>query len=362
MVESQWNRRRFTGALGAGLSSAALSYWPGRAWATQDKTITVLNWQGYGTDLPAGLAQFKAATGIDVKHDYYNSEPEMLTKIRTNPGVYDVVLINSARDAQAQADGLIDPVDLAAVPNAAGLAPTFKTHPNILIAGRTYGVPWVWGMNALAVRSGNPLKADSYAVFDEPSLAGRGALFDDAVTEIAVAALMTGQNINAPTDMTKIADTLKGFKKDVKLIWSSEDEWNKAFAADAFDVSVFWSGAVTRAVNLHRQPVSFVIPKEGAIGWLDNLCIPASSTRKDAGLKFINAMIDPRFYAEWAKSGAPASANNAAMAALPDSDLNKQIHRPDYLTKLQFMGALPDDRRQAFDDLWEEVKAYYAQP
>ena len=24
-------------------------------------------------------------------HDYYNSEPEMITKLRTNPGGYDVV-------------------------------------------------------------------------------------------------------------------------------------------------------------------------------------------------------------------------------------------------------------------------------
>ena len=136
------------------------------------------------------------------------------------------------------------------------------------------------GTNALAVRTDKGLKADSYAVFDEPSLAGRGALFDDAVSEIAIAALMTCQDINAPADVKKISDTLKGFKKSVKLVWSSEDEWNKAFAADAFDVSVLWSGAVTRAVDLHHQPVSFVIPKEGAVGWLDNLCIPASSTNK----------------------------------------------------------------------------------
>ena len=361
MVASQWNRRQFTGALGAGLSSAALASWPGGARAAGGKTITVLNWQGYGTDLPAGLDAFKAATGISVKHDYYNSEPEMLTKVRTNPGAYDVVLINSARDAQAEADGLIDPVDLAKIPNAAGLAPAFKANRNILIDGKGYGVPWVWGMNALAVRTGQARDVDSYVVFDEPSLAGRGALFDDAVTEIAIAALMTGQDINAPTDMGKIAATLKGFKKDVKLLWSSEDEWNKAFAAGAFDVSVFWSGAVTRAVNLHHQPVAFVIPKEGAVGWLDNLCIPASSTEKEAGLQFIDYMIDPRFYAEWAKSGAPASANNAAMEALPEGDLNRAIHKPEYLSKLQFMGALPDDRRQAFNDLWEEVKAYYAQ-
>ena len=161
--------------------------------------------------------------------------------------------------------------------------------------------------------------------------------------------------------MKTIGDKLKGFKKNVKLTWSSEDEWNKAFAADAFDLSIYWSGAVVRSQNIQKLPVDFIIPKEGAIGWLDNLCVPASSSKKDLGLQFINYMVDPKFYYEWATTlGAPASANVAAMEALPADDLNRKIHNPDYLAKLQFMGALPDDRRQAYNDLWEEVKAFYA--
>lgn len=353
-----WNRRELARGLGAGVAVAAL----GRSrsvWAA-DKFITVLNWQGYGTDEAFAIAQFEKTTGFAVKHDYYNSEPEMLTKLRTNPGAYDVVLVNTARDSQAAADNLIDPVDLAAVPNAAGLAQAFKTHRNIVIDGKTYGVPWVWGMNALAVRRGTT--ANSYAVFADPAFKGRASLFDDATTEVAVGALMTGQDINAPTDMKKIGDVLKGFKPSVKLLWTSEDEWNKAFGANAFDVSVYWSGAVARSQKLHGLPVDFVIPKEGAIGWLDNLCIPATSTKKEQGLAFINYMVDPKFYVAWVTgSGAPASANEAAMDELPANDLNRQIHKPEYLPKLQFMGSLPDDRRQSYTDLWEEVKAFYAQ-
>ena len=216
-------------------------------------------------------------------------------------------------------------------------------------------------MNALAVRDGKVKEADSYAILANPDYAGRVALFDDAVTEIGIGALMTGQNINDPKDLKAIGDKLKSFKKDVKLLWSSEDEWNKAFAADAFDVAVYWSGAVARSANVHKLPVHFVVPMEGAIGWLDNLCIPASSGKKELGLTFINYMIDPKFYHEWATSlGAPASANGAAMDALPADDPNRRIHNPDYLSKLQFMGALPDERRQAYADLWEEVKAFYA--
>jgi spermidine/putrescine transport system substrate-binding protein len=271
------------------------------------------------------------------------------------------VLINSARTQQAQADGLIDAIDLSAVPNAKDLAGPLKTHPNLEIGGKPYGVAWVWGMNSLGVRHDKAGDAQSWAVFSNAKYKGRLALFDDAVTEVGIGALLTGQDINNPKDLKAVTAALKAMKPNVKLIWSSEDEWNKAFAADAFDISVYWSGAAARSVKVHKLPVDFIIPKEGAIGWLDTLAVASSSKNKAAALQFINYMIDPKFYLTWAtQAGAPASANAAAMAALPADDLNRQIHKSEYLGKLQFMSALPDDRRQAFNDVWEEVKAFFA--
>ena len=347
-------RRHFT-ALGA---AAVAGLWA-RPGSAQAKEITVLNWKGYGTDEAFALKAFAEQTGITVKHDYFNSEPEMLTKLRTNPGAYDVVLINSARTQQAQAEGLIDPVDLATIANAKDLASALKDHANLKADGKTYGLAWLWGMNSLAVRQG--ISADSWTIFSDPKYAGKLALFDDAVTSVGIGALLTGQDANDPKDLAKITEVLKAMKPNVKLMWSSEDEWNKAFAASSFDISVYWSGAAVRSIRQHKLPVEFIVPKEGAIGWLDSLAVPTSSTKKEDALKFLNYMIDPTFYLTWAKeAGAPASANEGAMNKLPADDLNRQIHKADYLPKLTFMAALPDDRRQSFNDLWEEVKAFYA--
>jgi len=352
------HRRSFTTLLTSGVAATAFGLGSRRAGAAT--AITVLNWKGYGTDEAFALKEFAATTGIEVKHDYYNSEPEMLTKLQTNPGAYDVVLINSARTQQAQAVGLIDPIDLAAVPNAKDLEPALKTHANLMVDGKPYGLSWVWGMNAIAFRAGKVTGADSFASFLDPKYAGRLALFDDSTTEIAIGALLTGQSINDPKDMKAVGDKLEAMKPNVKLLWSSEGEWNKAFAADAFDISVYWSGAVARSRRESKLDVQFSIPKEGAIGWLDGLSIPSTSTKKPAAMQFLNYMIEPKFYVAWAQIGAPASANTAAMGQLAADDLNKQIHKPEYLSKLQFMSAMPDDRRQAFADLWEEVKAGYA--
>ncbi|MGT2466965.1 hypothetical protein ACVOMV_21585 [Mesorhizobium atlanticum] len=70
----------------------------------------LLNWKGYGADEPWAVANFEKATGFKVVNDFFNSEQEMLTKIRTNPGLYDVVMINAAFNDQG--DGRqADPAD-----------------------------------------------------------------------------------------------------------------------------------------------------------------------------------------------------------------------------------------------------------
>jgi spermidine/putrescine transport system substrate-binding protein len=352
-------RRRFGSLLLTGLAATGL---PARPLMAQGSEITVLNWQGYGTDEAWALEKFAAATGIAVKHDYFNSEEEMVTKIRLNPGVYDVVLANTARISQLVAEGLIDPIDFATVANAAGLPPKLREHPNIVIDGKPYGVAWVWGINALGYRDGAVEEPESFAVLSDPAFANRVALLDDAVTEIGVGALMTGQDINNPADFDAIREALRAMKPNVKLIWTSEDQWNKAFSAGEFDIAVYWSGAAVRSKRTFGLPVSFTVPEEGAIGWLDSLTVPASSTKKEAALAFINYMISPEFYVEWATNvGAPASANAAAMEALPADDPNRVVHKPEYLDKLQFMSSLPEERRNQFLQVWEETKAFYAE-
>lgn len=353
--------RRNTMRLMAGglISSAAMAVLPRMAFSAGK--ITVLNWQGYGTDEAWALKAFTAKTGIEVVHDYFSSEPEMLTKLRTNPGAYDVVLINSARVQAAATEGLIAPIDFSKLPNSAGLSPELKQNPNLVMDGKTYGNAWLWGLTALAVTEGSP-KPDSYAALGDPSHKGRVALFDDAVTGVAIGALLTGQDINKPTDLGVIKDKLKAFKSNVKMLWSSEDQWNKSFAAKEFDLSIFWSGASVRSKRNAHLPVDFVVPKEGGIGWLDSLTIPVTSTNQDAGLAFINYMIDPDFYVEWAtKVGAPASASAAAMEKLPADDLNRLVHKPEYLKTMALQSPLSDDTREAFNNLWTEVKAFYAE-
>ena len=320
--------------------------------------IRVLNWQGYGTDAEWAVKAFTEATGNTVVHEYFNSEQEMLTKLRTNPGAYDVVLINSAFTPQAQAEGLIAPIDTSKIPNFADVAPDMAANQDLNAGGALYGVPWTWGLTSFAVNTNDfATPPTSIQVLWDPAFKGKVSIRDDGLEAVQIGALATGKNINEITDLDAIKAKLAELMPQITTYWGSENDWNQFMSAGDFAVATYWSGSAARSIG-KGLPVAFVVPDEGAIGWLDGLSVPTASTKQDAAYAFINWMIDPAFYVQWDAEGAPATSNTKAAAALPDASFNKAVlGDPAVMAKVQFMRPVDDATREKYLALWQELKA-----
>ena len=348
-------------AIGALVAIAGI---PGTSGAAAAETIRVLNWQGYGTDEAWALEAFTEKTGIAVEHEYFSSEQEMLTKLRTNPGAYDVVLINSSYTAQAAKEGLIQPIDTAGMNNVKDLSPGMGDNKNLVIDGKVYGVAWVWGLTSFAVNSEKfPETPNTIQVLWDPANAGRVGWRDDAVEAVQLAAIALGQDMNDPSDFAAIKEKLRALKPQIRTFWSSENEWNQFLSAGEFDLATYWSGSASRAKTAFGLPVEFVIPKEGAIGWLDGLSIQTGAEHVAEAKLFIDWMIDPAFYVKWDTDvGAPASANAAANAKLPEAAFNRVVlGDTEKVSNVQFMSPIDDDVRKRMLELWQETKTYLQQ-
>jgi len=141
--------------------------------AFADGELHVLNWQGYGTDEAWALKMFEDRTHLKVVHDYFNSEQEMLTKLRTSPGTYDVVLINNTFTEQAQKEGLIQPIDPSKISHFADLTPALRDSPRFNIGGKLYGLAWLWGVTSFAYNTETIKdRPDSIEVLWDPKYAG----------------------------------------------------------------------------------------------------------------------------------------------------------------------------------------------
>jgi spermidine/putrescine transport system substrate-binding protein len=325
--------------------------------------IKVLNWQGYGTDEKWALEMFEKKTGIKVVHDYFNSEQEMLTKLRTSPGTYDVVLMNNIYVMEAAHEGLIQPLDTAKFSNFNDLTPALRDSERFVMDGKHFAISWVWGLTSFAYNTQKiTTRPDTMEALWDPAHAGKVGWRDDALESIQIAALATGQDMNAPADIEKIKEKLKALKSQIKTFWSSEDEWNKYMAAGDYDIAVYWSGSAARSKKAMKLPVEFVVPKEGAIGWFDGLTIAAKAPNAEGAAAFINFMVDPEFYVKWDNDiGAPASANAKANAQLPADALNRVVlGDPEVVKRVQWMAPISDEQKQKNQELWDEVKTSFA--
>ncbi|WP_119393109.1 ABC transporter substrate-binding protein [Taklimakanibacter lacteus] len=325
--------------------------------------IKVLNWQGYGTDEKWALEMFEKKTGIKVVHDYFNSEQEMLTKLRTSPGTYDVVLMNNIYVMEAAHEGLIQPLDTSKFSNFGDLAPSLRDSDRFVMGGKHFAIAWVWGLTSFAYNTQKiSAKPDTMGALWDPAHAGKVGWRDDALESIQIAALATGQDMNAPADLEKVKDKLKALKSQIKTFWSSEDEWNKYMAAGDYDIAVYWSGSAARSKKAMKLPVEFVVPKEGAIGWFDGLTIADKAPNAEGAAAFINFMVDPEFYVKWDNDiGAPASANAKANAQLPADALNRTVlGDPEVVKRVQWMAPVSDEQKQKNQELWDEVKTSFA--
>jgi len=345
--------RIFKTLLATSVLTGALAFAAGAA------ELHVLNWKGYGADEPWAVEAFEKATGHKVVNDFFNSEQEMLTKLRTNPGLYDVVMINAAFNDQAFNEKLIQPIDVSKIPNAADVSAEKADSPMLKRDGKVYGVPWVWGLTALAINDkAFETPPTSISVMWDEAHKGRVVIRDDAVEAIQFGAIASGQNINDIKDMEAVKAKLTSLMPQIRTFWSAENDWNQMVASNQIDVGTYWSGSADRAKTQFKLPVSLVVPQEGAVAWLDAFSIPTGADNVAGAEAFINYMLDPGFYVEWVtKVGAPVSANDKALAALPEDSFNRKVMGdPEVAKRLQFQAPITDEQREKYLAVWQELK------
>jgi spermidine/putrescine transport system substrate-binding protein len=351
--------RPFLGLFLIFLVAICTGAWPSIATSAQMAgPLRILNWKGYGTDEPWVAKAFKAKYGVEIVHDYFTSNEELLTKLRTSPGTYDAVLPNNAYYTQAVKERLIQPIDVTKIPN-------YKYEKQALIrmsefnqGDKVYGVPWTWGATAVAYNT-QAVKhpVDSIKAFWDPEFKGQVGWWDDYLNSIQFAALALGQDPNNPSDLAAIKQKLMALKGQIRTFWTAQDQFYKLFAAKTFSLGVFWSGAAVRGVRFYKLPLAFVIPKDGAIGWVDAWAIPTNAPHEEAALAWINYVIGPDFFVPWDKEkGATAPANEESMRDLPVPFTRQLLGDPAVVKRLVFFRGISEDQRKKYLQLWEEVK------
>jgi putrescine transport system substrate-binding protein len=289
-------------ALAVGMSVLAAP-----AFAQEEPVLNIYNWSDYIAE--DTIPNFEQQTGIKVNYDVFDSNEVLEAKLLTGNSGYDIVVpTNNFLERQIQA-GIYMPLDKSKLPNLKNMDPTIMKTLSISDAGNEHAIPYMWGTtgfgySAKAIAERMPdAPTDSWDMIFNPDVVSKfadcGVTMLDAPSEVMSAALHylgIDPLSEDPGDLQKATDLVMKVRPYIRYFHSSQ--YISDLANGDICLSLGWSGDVfiaqSRAADADNGvDVQYVIPKEGAQVWIDNMAIPKDAPHPDNAYKFLNYIMEP---------------------------------------------------------------------
>ena len=242
---------------------------------------------------PKLLEKFEKDTGIKVTLDGYDSNEMLLAKIKAGGHGYDLAVPSDFMVQIMIDEGLIEKAYPNKMENFKNIAP--DQVDVYWDPGREYSVPWQWGTTGISLNTKyyDGPKADSWAlVFDPPEeLVGRINMVSEMGDVINAGLFYLG--------MPKCNGNKDDLKKLNALLVESKEKWRtidygvieKLTSEDVY-ASHNWNGASMRA-RLQVPTIKYVYPKEGLVGWADNVVLLEGAKNVEEAKTFMNYIMAP---------------------------------------------------------------------
>jgi spermidine/putrescine transport system substrate-binding protein len=321
--------------------------------------LQLFNWSEYMD--PEIYALFEEEYGIQVVENNFASNEEMLAKLQGGASGYDVVFPSDYTVAIMIEEGMLAPLDHALLTNLGNLAPRFSQVP--YDPGNVYCVPYQWGTTGLGYNSAEIDEPQSWAVLFEPDPAeawyGRTTMLDDPRETFAAALVYLGYSINT-TDEAQLAEARDLLiQAKAGLLGYDSDQYEDLMASGETLMAHGWNGDILMGQE-ENEDLAYVMPQEGGVVWIDNMCIPADTPpdRILAAHLFIDFILRADIGALVSEYTYYATPNAAAEALLDEEFLSDPTVYPpaELLDRLQYIEPL-GEFESVYQRMWDEVKA-----
>ncbi len=323
----------------------------------------VVNLYAWSEYIPQSILDgFEEETGIKVNYDAYSSNEELLAKLQAGASGYDVIIPSDYIVTIMAAQGMLEEMDLAEIPNFKNIGDEFKDP--VFDPGNKYTVPYQWGTSCLVVDTS---KVDrpitSWRDLWDPQFAGKVVLLDDEREVLGMVLSVLGYDNNS-TDPAQLEQAKAMFMEllpNVRLFDS--DSPKTALLAGEVWIGQTWNGEAAIA-HMENSAIEYVFPDEGCNMWYDNLAIPADAPHVDAAYLLIDYILRPESGVAITYEFPYSNPNTAALELLATED-------PDtYDAYMNFSATNPSandmaklytiidvgDATELWDRIWTEVK------
>lgn len=332
------------------------------AWAQgTPQELRIFNWSNYIDEQV--LRDFEREFNAKVIYDTYDSNEVLETRLLAGRTGYDIVVPSApflSRQIAARVHQKLDP---ARIPNLSNLWPEIQQRVAVYDPGNAYSVNYLWGTtgigyNAAKIRERMPdAPVDSWRLAFDPEVLAKfkdcGVHFLDTAEDFLPSVMRylgLDPNSKRPEDWEAAAAHVQKLRPFVSKFHSSE--YISGLANGDVCLVVGYSGDIFQAQKRAREAnngidIQYVIPKEGAQMWFDQMAIPADAPNPALAHAFINYLNRPEVMAKVASFVSYASGNLAARPLMtPAVRDNPSVYPPAEVMARLFTVTSPDARLQ----------------
>lgn len=361
-----------TGLIRALLALAALAL-PATQVPAQERVVNVYNWSDYIE--PSVLEDFTRETGIRIRYDVFDSNDTLETKLLAGRSGYDVV-VPSANFLERQIKaGVFLPLDKSKLPNLANMWPEIERRVAAYDPGNRYSVNYMWGTVGIGYNVGKAreilgpqARIDSWDIVFKPENLAKfkdcGVYMLDSSDDILQAALNylgLDPNSSDAKELERAAALLAQVRSSVRKFHSSE--YINALAGGEICLVVGFSGDIKQAQKRAAEAkngveIGYVIPREGAQMFFDNLAIPKDAGNVAEAYAFIDYLQRPEVAAKNTDFLSYANGNLASQKFISPAILADRSIYPDAATMQRLYTAKARDAatQRTMNRLWTRIK------
>jgi spermidine/putrescine transport system substrate-binding protein len=329
--------------------------------------LHLFNWNDYISE--EAVSEFEKSCSCQLVQDYYSSTEEMMAKLQAGASGFDVVVPSQNAVQALIKQGVLAPLDKAALPNIKNEDPAFMNRSYDPANG--YSVPYAFtttlvGYNETELGKLGIDAADWSVIFDPrvlEKIRGKVTVMDDAQELFGAALKYLGYSVNDHDE--------KHLREAQKVIMTAKPYWaafNSSSYIKELSVGNIWVAhgyssdmvqAQSDAAEAGRDfAVNFALPKQGAVLALDNLVIPKSASNKALAHQFINFMMDGKAASGVTNDVGAGNPNAAAAEFISDEVKAQTAIFPDAATlaKLEPLDETSPKVRRLLNKLWTEIK------
>ena len=299
------------------------------------------------------LRKFEASHDCEVRYDNFASNEELLAKLQAGATGYDVIVPSDYMVTALVDSELLLDLDKSKIPNAKNLAPDFTKAP--FDPGNRYAMPYTWGTSGLAYDS-NHVKdpIDSWAALFDKRYAGKISMLDDGREALGAMLKLQGFSVNtidqgelkkAQAKLMELKPNVRLFSSDAKQSLESGDIW----------IAHIYSGDAQQLVR-DKPGFRYVVPKEGAVAWIDTLAIPKTAPNRDLAHAFIDFILEEDTAVILTDALRYGSPNLKAEGRITDLSLRAGALAGVGKGRLEFLKDM-GDQTAVWDQLWAQVKS-----